>query len=350
MASMHVDEGNEDVTMDIVLLSLSNADGDTPLFLTMKVGRLEGFKRLIIYVASATNVPKKSKELLIMQNKKRNTLLHEAVMHCRYDIAIELLEGAKKLTLTRETIKTQVRIDIEDDEEGVKLDHVLLLLWNIDKHTPLHLAVEAKDFEMANMLLKCDQVMKQEVISRKYAKVQKNMYVYKKLREAAENGDIVCLIEIMASNPDAVFSVTAGNNTVLHIAAAHGHDRFVQDTLLFMNLDVELIVSQNVDGDTPLHLAVKTGQVELVQHLLRYVTWASGVPANLQEPLIMLNNKGNTLLHEAAIQGTYNMAHTLCEYCTKEGKWTTPKAYVKEFSEYIDHCIQINDALKILVK
>ena len=64
----------------------------------------------------------------------------------------------------------------------------------------------------------------------------------------------------------------------------------------------------------------------------------------------MLNNKGNTLLHEAAIQGTYNMAHTLCEYCTKEGKWTTPKAYVKEFSEHIDHCIQINDALKILVK
>ena len=106
-----------------------------------------------------------------MQNKKRNTLLHEAVMHCRYEIAIELLEGAKKLTLTRETIKTQVGIDIEDDEEGVKLDHVLLLLWNIDKHTPLHLAVEAKDFEMANMLLKCDQVMKQEVISRKYAKV-----------------------------------------------------------------------------------------------------------------------------------------------------------------------------------
>ena len=108
------------------------------------------------------------------------------------------------------------------------------------------------------------------------------MYVYKKLREAAENGDIVCLIEIMASNRDAVFSVTAGNNTVLHIAAAHGHDRFVHHALLFMNLDVELIVSQNVDGDTPLHLAVKTGQVELVQHLLRYVTWARGVPANLQ--------------------------------------------------------------------
>ena len=35
MASMHVDEGNEVVTMDIVLLSLSNADGDTPLFLTV---------------------------------------------------------------------------------------------------------------------------------------------------------------------------------------------------------------------------------------------------------------------------------------------------------------------------
>ena len=61
MASMHVDEGNEVVTMDIVLLSLSNADGDTPLFLTVKVGRLEGFKRLIKYVASATNVLKKSK-------------------------------------------------------------------------------------------------------------------------------------------------------------------------------------------------------------------------------------------------------------------------------------------------
>ena len=63
VATMHIVDDNEVVTLDTVLLHLSNDDGDTPLFLAVRVGRLEGFERLVKYVTSATNIRKKSSKV-----------------------------------------------------------------------------------------------------------------------------------------------------------------------------------------------------------------------------------------------------------------------------------------------
>jgi len=63
IATMHIVDDNEVVTLDTVLLHLSNDNGDTPLFLAVRVGRLEGFERLVKYVTSATNIRKKSSKV-----------------------------------------------------------------------------------------------------------------------------------------------------------------------------------------------------------------------------------------------------------------------------------------------
>ncbi|KAF0915260.1 hypothetical protein E2562_035209 [Oryza meyeriana var. granulata] len=92
------------------------------------------------------------------------------------------------------------------------------------------------------------------------------------LRKAAEEGDAVMLTAILSANsPDVVYSVTPiGYNTALHIAASNGHLTFVHHFLFNMSIDVELIVSWNSDGETPVHLAVRVGHLEVVRQLVQY--------------------------------------------------------------------------------
>jgi len=60
----------------------------------------------------------------------------------------------------------------------------------------------------------------------------------------------------------------------------------------------ELLVAQNDNGDTPLHLTAKEGKLEVAELL---VARALGWPGDMTSPLaLIMNNKaGNTALHEA---------------------------------------------------
>ncbi|XP_048567164.1 ankyrin-1-like isoform X2 [Triticum urartu] len=131
--------------------------------------------------------------------------------------------------------------------------------------------------------------------------------------EAADKGNIISLQEL-AVKPNIIYSTTkAEKNTGLHIAASKGHTLFVHHFLLHAGMNMELMVSQNNDGDTPLHLAARAGHLEVVEHLIQYSGWARKINANLKEPTIMVNTEGNTPLHDALFKRHLDITIKLLE-------------------------------------
>ncbi|KAM0830608.1 hypothetical protein ACQ4PT_066102 [Festuca glaucescens] len=134
------------------------------------------------------------------------------------------------------------------------------------------------------------------------------------LRKAADKGNLISLQELVAAKPNILDSTTrVEKNTALHLAASEGHILFVHHLLLQIGMNMEMMVIQNIDGDTPLHLAVRAGHLEVVEHLIHYSAWARGIDANLQEPTIVVNGKGNTPMHDALFQRKLDIALKLLE-------------------------------------
>ncbi|CAL4980236.1 unnamed protein product [Urochloa decumbens] len=114
------------------------------------------------------------------------------------------------------------------------------------------------------------------------------------LYKAATQGNVASLRQpVDPEDPSILSSMTPQLNTVLHLAALHGHAEFACEVLEKIEL---LLVARNDDGDTPLHLAAKAGQLEVAELLIsRSLAW----PQDMKSPLIMTNKASNTALHEA---------------------------------------------------
>ncbi|XP_065022429.1 ankyrin repeat-containing protein NPR4-like [Musa acuminata AAA Group] len=116
------------------------------------------------------------------------------------------------------------------------------------------------------------------------------------LLEAARSGDTNIL---GTSIPDV--HVTAGGNSMLHIAAKKGHTDFCNEAL---DLQPFLLQLKNARGDTPLHVAARAGHHQVVNDLISTASERSaqgddGVGSLVQ----MANDVGNTALHEAVQNG-----------------------------------------------
>ncbi|PAN46091.1 hypothetical protein PAHAL_9G162700 [Panicum hallii] len=142
------------------------------------------------------------------------------------------------------------------------------------------------------------------------------MGMVRALLSAATRGKVDELRQLVArSDAEVLGSVrTPKFDTAVHIAALHGHSRFVSEAL---SLNRELLVSRNSDGDTPLHLAARAGK-ERVARLLAGLAqgWtfdASSRDDGFQHPLEMENNAGDTPLHVAVRHRREPVALTLIE-------------------------------------
>eukprot|EP00803_Ostreobium_quekettii_P000443 evm.model.scf_3144.2 EVM.evm.TU.scf_3144.2 scf_3144:12493-14043(+) len=114
-----------------------------------------------------------------------------------------------------------------------------------------------------------------------------------------ERGNLVAVRKLLASNPNCVNIVNAGENrTPLHVASWHGFDHIVKQ-LLQRSARYD---AQDRFGNTPLHLACDSGSLETVQQLLG---------PGRKTAVRIKNRDGQTPLHVAVLGGLEDIVKEL---------------------------------------
>ncbi|XP_071724312.1 protein ACCELERATED CELL DEATH 6-like [Rutidosis leptorrhynchoides] len=113
--------------------------------------------------------------------------------------------------------------------------------------------------------------------------------------------------------------------TLLHVAAELGNDEIVRP---IADHSPSLVFNRNLEGDTPLHVAAKSGRSSVVtflqtgldlvvldsdQDLAQSSSSSSSSSREADQLLRIRNNKGNTALHEALIHSHSEVAENLVE-------------------------------------
>ncbi len=105
---------------------------------------------------------------------------------------------------------------------------------------------------------------------------------------------------LLGRNAD-VLAVQEGRSTALHLAALKGHKTVVE---LLMGVVYEAkgtVDLNNIDGATPLHSAVLSGALEIVELLLK------------RAKVNIVTKAGNSPLHYAVREGYLDIVRTLVE-------------------------------------
>ena len=99
-----------------------------------------------------------------------------------------------------------------------------------------------------------------------FAPATYNTIEYQTIHQAALDGNIAQLKELLKLNPEQVNVGDYDKNTPLHLAAMHGH----ADAVEFLLENGANVNATNSVDMTALHLAAKQGYIGVVNVLLRY--------------------------------------------------------------------------------
>ncbi|KAK7334888.1 hypothetical protein VNO80_26654 [Phaseolus coccineus] len=105
-----------------------------------------------------------------------------------------------------------------------------------------------------------------------------------------------------------LYQKSPGGNTVLHVAALYGNDRCVERIVEIGG--AELLTAINRNGDTPLHVAARAGKISTL-HMLVAALLPNPNSEQAKEAILVTNNQGNTLFHEALLNGHKNVMEIL---------------------------------------
>ncbi|KAM0943827.1 putative ankyrin repeat-containing domain, PGG domain, ankyrin repeat-containing domain superfamily [Dioscorea sansibarensis] len=100
-----------------------------------------------------------------------------------------------------------------------------------------------------------------------------------------------------------VFGVTAGGNTLLHVAAQHGQLRIIEE---ICRRELSLVFTKNTRLDSPLHLAASSGNQKAAEVIIKHARESSELKLLLRAK----NLNGDTVLHEAARFGHQRMVES----------------------------------------
>ncbi|BFG29449.1 hypothetical protein CerSpe_157230 [Prunus speciosa] len=89
-----------------------------------------------------------------------------------------------------------------------------------------------------------------------------------RLYKSEKSGDICFLKQLLNDNPSLLYQLTPRENTALHIAVQFGHKKVVAEIYSRCR---SLLTQQNLDGDTPLHVAARVGCFSIFNDLVREI-------------------------------------------------------------------------------
>ncbi|XP_039130395.1 ankyrin repeat-containing protein At5g02620-like [Dioscorea cayenensis subsp. rotundata] len=130
------------------------------------------------------------------------------------------------------------------------------------------------------------------------------------LYQAVTQGNVQRLKSLADKEPKLLLSRTPNENTALHIAAKQGHKEVADEII---SRDNTLLSMRNKDGDTPLHIAVRTTHTDVASLLINFT---KNYPADIElgeKPLHQINNKDNTVLHDAVSSKNIKIVKELLE-------------------------------------
>ncbi|KAJ3701311.1 hypothetical protein LUZ61_005016 [Rhynchospora tenuis] len=120
------------------------------------------------------------------------------------------------------------------------------------------------------------------------------------LLRAAMSGNVRELKDMARQNPEILLGRTPQQNTCLHISLIFGHEEFSKAVLA---LNQSLLSSINLDGETPLVVAVTNGHVSLALAMLKLYQ-----QLNLSDMILKQDNNGDNVLHHAIRNGHSDLA------------------------------------------
>ncbi|KAK8469320.1 hypothetical protein PHAVU_005G047150 [Phaseolus vulgaris] len=115
-----------------------------------------------------------------------------------------------------------------------------------------------------------------------------------------------------------------GGNTVLHVAALYGNNNCVVRIVEIGG--AELLTAKNINGDTPLHVAARAGHISTLRKLLTAVL-RNPNSEQAKEAILVTNNQGNTLFHEAFLNGHKNVMQIQYSSPPHFRKWVVETAF-----------------------
>ena len=159
--------------------------------------------------------------------------------------------------------------------------------------TPLHMAAHMGKKEFVKLLLEND----------KSSAYLKNKASLSALQIAAKKGNVNVMKELTTACPDIYELLNKRDQSALHVAAESGERAAVE----FFPKRPEfngIINQQDIDGNTPMHLAAINGHYGIVSQIAR----CRGVNANA------MNIKGSTTM-DIILSGKIHFQLKVCLYC-----------------------------------
>ncbi|KAJ3670372.1 hypothetical protein LUZ60_010696 [Juncus effusus] len=214
------------------MLVEKNNDGDTPLHLASKSGKIGVLDLLINYsIAWPLDVNSVEGSPLKITNNLGNTALHEAITHGKSEVALRLLQVAPDM--------------------GHKL--------NRKKESPLHLAAKEGMGEVVR-----------EILRHPWVEVEEEVAVCETgspLHQAVLGGHIKIVEMLLYHRGDFVKKVDSAANNALHYAAQNNNAKIVE---MLLSKDSSLAYLNNNQSQPPLHVAAHYGSTPSIKAILKH--------------------------------------------------------------------------------
>ncbi|XP_073004728.1 protein ACCELERATED CELL DEATH 6-like isoform X3 [Typha latifolia] len=238
---------------------------ETPLHCAARAGHHQVVSSIVSFTRDSNGIGVDT--ALRARNRDGRTALHEAAQNGHVDVAVELMSADPGLADMVDHAETA--------NELLKWNQILAKISDESGSTPLHYAASAKNDKMVKLLLEHDTCLA-------YMSDLDGLFP---VHVAATMGRVGVISAFMEQCPDLDELLDNKGRNLLHTAVEYKSTAIVRYVCGRSEL-VKLMNARDFEGNTPLHLAVRSGDQEIVSLLIR----------NKRVYLNIMNNEGLTPL------------------------------------------------------